>query len=277
MLCYAALALLVPVLAKAVIQHYPENYSWQAEAAADSNDLPRAETILKARISNEYYDMAAQRQLAETYLQFNRNDRALQVVRELIKRESDSAHRKVFTIGSNTAAAYHLYSQALSATGKTQYADEMLRYANDLDFNTPLDFPRAHSAPGSVIWSPIKVLQAAPGVTPFNSSGLSFSKAESVTINIPAPGGISALAFEVAGGRVMGTGGILQVSSNSEELIQIYADSPQPRTVTIPFTHSSGAGNLNLTIKFLNDEYDPVSKVDRNVQILRVGYVNNSQ
>lgn len=277
---YSGIIALVLALASVVINRFPENYIWQAHQAIAAGNFSKAVAIAGARVETEHYDFAARRLLAKAALADNRASDAVGTMLLSLDRKSSLSGRDVYSIGFDPAADYLLLSEALTQQGRQAFAGEMARAASDekrmaleaFESNNTTVFrvvEQLESDATSVLKRiDLTAFRLSSGVSLTSSGTLLFaqnSKAETpVLIEQGLP---SILDIQVRGSKVMGIGGILIVSLDKEELIRIYVDSNEPRSIAVPFPTDSAATIWQLKVQFINDGFDPITKADRNVEL----------
>lgn len=78
---------------------------------------------------------------------------------------------------------------------------------------------------------------------------------------------VTSLLLNASGTPALGMFPIVSISSGGTELTRLYIDNPQPRLYDLELWPQGAPKSLDLSIKFLNDAYDPASKADRNVRL----------
>lgn len=272
----------VPLLSFIVIKSYPENYAWQIEQAMKSGEVDRAVAIARTRVSTESYDFTAKRLLARALISDDNATGAVDTMLGSLEGARSVPQRDVFSIGFDPAADYALLSEALTAQGRVAFAEEMARVADDhrrmahgslaeFDTTTPLTaFTSAPPQDGGVVID-LSAFAKSAGIIKTPAGTLHFSRNASTSATLPhgqSAGGT--LAVQVRGGLAMGMGGILVLVCNGAELIRIYANTAEPRWIFVPLPAHLSEENLKLTMELVNDAYDPISKADRNVELMQL-------
>lgn len=272
-------------LSDLVVYRFGDNANWQATQALAAGNHQRAIAVASERVKAEEFDFTARRLLAQALIQDNQAADAVDILlRSLAIGQSITRRSTVYSRGYNPAADYQYLAAALYKNGQVTFAGEMERAAADaavlhstghmsdfaeaeapeLDFDLfpPSDMPRFD----------LLTLELPEGAAFSDSGAIAIARSTSVETSFRFPDAPSAfLWIQVRGGRPFGFGSLLQVALNGEELIRIYANHTRPRWVQVPLEQSLSTGTMQLTARFLNDAYDPITRADRNVEILAIG------
>ncbi len=269
------------VLGAVVVKRFPENFEWQVKSAMKKGNLESAERIARSRVDDEHYDFGAHRLLAQVLLKSGKVDEAVSTLLMSLDRMGAASGRDVYTRGADPAATYELLTDALVQQGRISFAQETSRIAKDYRASSSTNADQSPEELQPVVETAavddttdttsidLKEFESSPGVE-LNSGGtMRFSNSSTATISLePSATGISSeLIFKVSGSKALGLGSILKITIGDENAFLIYADSEVPRAVVVPFEKRDVNSSLPLTLEFINDAFDPVTKSDRNLEV----------
>lgn len=280
----------ISVLEFLILNYIPANYAWQVKQATEQGNYPVALAVAKKRTATETYDFEARRLLARTSLFIGDSGEAVTILLESLDRARTIKGREVFSRGYNPALDLALLSQALTVSNRLEFASEMARAALDafrLDTGTsaallykdklpPLHVQRLYNP---VITQPLNLtlFQLSPGVTLTPTGSLLFSRNSVARVALPTDLiSSSTLCLQFHGSGAMGVGTFLAVKVDEEDLIQIYENEKDSRWVCVSLSASPARLTTTLSLRFLNDEYDPYTGADRNIEVTRIGLIKNS-
>lgn len=265
-----------------VVGRFSENYAWQARRALRANP-GKAVAIAQRRTRDEHYDFKARRLLATAQIADGQSSAAVETLLESLNRMRAVRHRNVYTIGYDPQRDYAMLSKALDENKRFAYAAEMKRMADDQNHLAhPAKFETETSSsaeirkavePAVEKWLDTGLFKLAPGVSRSSDGSLLFTRnstAQSQNITAHAAQ-FNDLILEIKGKRVLGIGALAKISCNGEELLRVYANSDQPRRLTVPLPSSVHSRGIQVSAQFLNDEYDSQSQSDRNFELMRLG------
>lgn len=282
-IAFAGMVAFIPVLTSLVVDHFPENYAWRTQQALNEGNTSRATAIAGARAAVEHYDFTARRLLAKAKLADHRSSEAVEIMQQTLARARSVPRRDIYSIGFDPSADYELLSEALTQEGRTAFADEMARAATDAQrmalgrtddlgtTNVGVNLQQPVVQTGEQLPMDLTTFQLSPGLSSTSSGSLLFSRnseAEGAIEIKPQPSQF--LRAQVRGGKAMGFGGVLVLLLNGEELIRIYVDNEDSRWVSVPLPMAAFPTTMPLTVKFINDGFDPITKEDRNVELVRL-------
>jgi tetratricopeptide (TPR) repeat protein len=78
---------------------------------------------------------------------------------------------------------------------------------------------------------------------------------------------VTNLLLNASGTDALGLSPVLVIRAGDRELTRLYLDSRTMRTYDLPLWPEGAPKTLDLTLEFVNDAYDPVTRADRNVRI----------
>jgi len=114
---FFTMVLLVKPFSLLVRNHFPDNYAWQANQAADAGNLQKAAQILSSQMSSEHYDFTLHRLYAQILMRQQHPAEAVKLLQLSIDRERAVSGRKVFNRGYNSYKSYKMLSKALADAG----------------------------------------------------------------------------------------------------------------------------------------------------------------
>lgn len=278
---FAGMGASVFALSHLVVHKFLDNYDWQIRNALREGNIATALRIASARVMAEDFDFNARRLLAQALMRDGQISAAVEILLGSLDRSRGIDRRKTYSRGYNSAADYELLSNALKQQERNAFAHEMTRAGADErrlaawqrdngdDKQTP---PLEADPPADMQLIDLTTFRVPEGAATTEQGSIHFSRSVAVTGLISGPNdGVSSIWLQVSGGRPMGFGSLLKVALDGGELIRIYANTDEPRWIEVPLHNQATAGTMELTAQFLNDEFDPVSKADRNVELLNIG------
>lgn len=274
---FACVLCLVKGLGWWVVYKFPENHNWQFEQHMKSGNYEEATLVARRQVGREHYDFQAHRNLARGLLKLDRAKEATDCLLMSLDRMSAAHDRPVYNRGYDELDTHLLLAESLRMEGRKEFADEVSRMVEDLRVGSePFQSGREISDIDLEDYA-LTDLQLSDalltnGVTLSATGTLNFasySVAEWPLEKLTPP--VNGFVFTVSGDKIMGFGGILKVSIGDVELIRIYANSPEPREVSVSVPAGVLGENFKrLQVSFINDIFEPVSGADRNLRLHRV-------